>query len=131
MRTDLRRNFKQFPSRVTLLSAVEGGIYVSDLERTYFMEGGDPSEAVLIEKADYLAIPNTPHKIDAARIGGLELSGEAVLWASRMEICLGAKQGQFKNLTEEHFRISVEPSSGAAIVRKEDSFYQFVCMIGA
>ena len=69
MRTDKRRNFKQLPSRVTLLSAVEDGIYVSDLERTYFMGGGDPGEVALIDKADYPAIPYTAQKIDAARIG--------------------------------------------------------------
>jgi len=50
MRTDRRRNFKQLPSRVTLLSAVEDGVYVSDQERTYFMGGGDPGEAVLLER---------------------------------------------------------------------------------
>jgi hypothetical protein len=70
MRADMRRNFKQYPSRVLLLSAVEDGIYVSDLERIYFMGGGDPSEAVLIHKADYPAIPNKAQKIDAPRIGG-------------------------------------------------------------
>ena len=131
MRTDRRRNFKQLPSRITLLSAVEDGIYVSDLERTYFMGGGDPGEAVLIDKADYPAIPHTAQKIDAARIGGLGLSGSAVLWASRMGICLGAAGGQFKNLTEEHFRLQGQPSSGASILRKENGFYQFVCMIAA
>ena len=60
-RTDRRRNFKQLSSRITLLSAVEDGIYVSDQERTYFMGGGDPGEAVLIDKADYPAIPNNLH----------------------------------------------------------------------
>jgi len=59
MRTDKRRNFKQLPSRITLLSSVEDGIYVSDLEGTYFMGGGDPGEAILIDKADYPAIPHT------------------------------------------------------------------------
>jgi len=48
-----------------------------------------------------------------------------------MGICRGAKGEQFKNLTEEHFRIPGEPSSGAAIVRKEDGFYQFLYMMGA
>ncbi len=129
MRTDMRRNFKQLPSRVTLLSAVEDGIYVSDLQRTYFMGGGDPGEMALMDKADYPAIPYTAHKIDAARIGGLGLSGEGVLWASRMGICLGANGGQFQNLTEEHFRISGEPSSGAAILRKVAESHQLLTSI--
>ena len=75
IRTDKRRNFKQLPSRVTLLSAVDDGIYVSDLERTYFMGGGEPGEAVLAEKANYPAIPHTAQKIGADRVGGLGLSG--------------------------------------------------------
>jgi len=130
MRTDRRRNFKQLPSRITLMSAVDDGIYVSDLERTYFMGGGDPGEAVLIDKANYPAISHTEQKIDAPRIGGLGLSGSAVLWASGMGICLGVTGGQFKNLTEEHFRIQGHPSSGT-ILRKENGFYQFVCTIAA
>lgn len=131
MRTDRRRNFKQLPSRVTLLSAVEDGIYLSDLEKTHFMGGGDPAEATLIDKADYPAIPYTAHKIDAAKIGGdIGLSGDAVLWASKMGICLGANGGQFRNLTEEQYQISGEPVSGAAIVRKGDGFYKFVCTVG-
>jgi len=129
MRTDRRRNFKQLSSRITLFSSVEDGIYVSDLEKTYFMGGGDPGEAVLIDKADYPAIPHTAQKIDAARIEDSGLSGSVVLWASKMGICLGAKQGQFKNLTEERFRLQGKPSSGSSMVRKEKAFYQFVSFI--
>ena len=46
------------------MSAVGDGIFVSDLEKTYFMGGGDPGEAVLIGKADYPGIPPTGQKID-------------------------------------------------------------------
>jgi len=52
----MRRNFKQLPTRIALLSSVEDGIYVSDLEGTYFMGGGDPGEAILSEKADFPAL---------------------------------------------------------------------------
>jgi hypothetical protein len=83
-RADERRNFKQLPSRITLMSAVEDGMYLSELERTYFMGGTDPGDAVLVEKAAYPAIPFTAHKIDAPRIGDLGLSDTAVLWASKM-----------------------------------------------
>jgi len=131
MRTNMRRNFKQLPSRITLLSSVDDGIYISDLERTYFMGGGDPGEAALIHKADYPAIPCTAQKIDAGKIGGLGLSGFAVLWASRMGICFGGKGGQVKNLTEDHFWVKREHSLGVSIILKENGFYQFVCVIKA
>jgi hypothetical protein len=110
---------------------VEDGIYISDLDRTYFMGGGNPGEATLIDKTDYPAIPYTAQKIDADRIGGLGFSGPAVLWTSRMGICMGGNQGQFKNLTEEHFQIQGKPFSGGSIIRKEDGIYQLVCTIGA
>ena len=132
MRTDRRRNFKQVPSRVTLLSAVEDGIYVSDLERTYFMGGGDPAESILSDKADYPAIPGTVQKIDANRVGGLGLSGSAVLWASRMGVCLGASGGQFKCLTEDYYLIQGDVASGASIFHKVDKlFHYFVCLIAS
>ena len=129
MRTDKRKNFKQLPSRITLLAAVEDGIYLSDLEKTYFLAGGDPGEAALMDKADYPAIPYTAQKIDAERIGGLGLSGSAVLWASTMGICLGANQGQFKNLTEDYYRIRGDIASGASILRKVGDSHQYlVCL---
>jgi len=129
MRTDKRRNFKQLPSRIMLMSAVDDGIFVSDLERTYFMRGGDPGEAVLIDKADYPAIPYTAQKIDMAKIGGLGLSGSAVLWASKMGVCLGASGGQVKNLTGDHFRIEGEIPPATSIIRKENGFHQYLVCV--
>jgi hypothetical protein len=48
-----------------------------------------------------------------------------------MGICMGGKQGQFKKITEQHFRIQGPPSSGGSIIRKENGIYQFVCSIAA
>jgi len=93
MRTDMRRNFKQLPSRITLLSAVEDGIYVSDRERTYFMGGGDPGEAVLIDKADYPAIPHTVQKINAPRIGVLGLPDPQFYGCREWGFALGGPGG--------------------------------------
>ena len=113
------------------MRAVDDGVFVSDLERTYFMGGGDPGEAVLIDKDDYPAILYTAQKIDAARVGGLGLSGNADLWLFKTGVCMGGGGGQIKNLTENHFRIQEDLDSGAAIVWKVDSSYQFICMIAA
>ena len=112
MRTDKRRNFKQLPSRITLMSAVEDGIYVSDLEGTYFMGGGDPGEAVLIDKADYPAIPYTAQKIDAARIGGLGFSGSC----SFMDIENGDMHGRGRGAVQEYNRRALS-DPGEALFR--------------
>jgi hypothetical protein len=55
-------------------------------------------------------------KIDAARIGRLGISGPAILWTSRMGICMAGNQGQFKNLSQEYFQISGAPSAGNSII---------------
>jgi len=60
------------------------------------MGGTDPGEAVPVEKTNYPAIPFTAQRIDAARIGDFGLSGTAVLWASKMGICLGGGGGSSK-----------------------------------
>ena len=65
MRTDKRRNLKHLPLWIALMRVMDDGIFVSDLERTYLMGGGDPWEAVLIGRADYPGIPHTGQKIDA------------------------------------------------------------------
>jgi hypothetical protein len=129
MRTDQRKNFKQLPSRITFLSAVDDGIYVSDLDRTYFMGGGDPGEAVLIGKAGFPETPHTTQKVDAARVGGLGLGGTGVLWASKMGICLGRGGGQFKNLTEDFYRTEGLPVGEASMVREMvGPFNLFACL---
>jgi hypothetical protein len=124
-RTDMRRNFKQLPSTVTLLGAVDDGIYVADLEATYFMAGGDPGKTVLMKKADYGAIPGTRITAMADYIAGYRGAGRVCLWASAKGLCLGGNEGAFVNLTRDYYHIA-GPSEGAAILRDKGKYKQLL-----
>jgi hypothetical protein len=124
-RTDPRRNFKQLPSTVTLLGPVDDGIYVADLEATYFMAGEDPGKAVLLKKADYGAIPGTKITAMAENIGGYRGSGKVCLWASAQGICLGGNEGLFVNLTKDSYHLGGR-TEGAAIFRNRGRYQQYL-----
>jgi hypothetical protein len=124
-RTDPRRNFKQLPSTVTLLGAVDDGIYVADLGATYFMAGGDPGKAVLLKKADYGAIPGTRITAMAENIGGYRGTGKVCIWASAQGLCIGGNEGAFVNLTKDSYRIEGR-SEGAAVLRNKGKYQQFL-----
>jgi len=124
-RTDMRRNFKQLSSYVTLLKAVDDGIFCADLNQTYFLAGGDPNKFVLAKRADYGAILGTQTTAFAEKIGGYRGSGRVALWASEYGICLGGNEGVFINLTREHYRIPGQ-KSGSAIVRNVGDYSQLL-----
>lgn len=41
---DLRHNFTRFPSVITMVAPVHGGVFVADRSRVYFLEGADPEQ---------------------------------------------------------------------------------------
>jgi len=48
-----------FPDPVTLVAAVEGGVYMATAKKTWFFPGGDVSKAEMAEVAPYGATPGT------------------------------------------------------------------------
>ena len=99
---DRRRNFKLFPSRITMFCGVRDGIWVSDSGKTYFMAGEAPGEMKLVQKADYPAFQGAI-RVDGASVKG-DIDGDVVVWNSPKGFCIGTGDGSFKNLTEEHYR---------------------------
>jgi len=131
-RVDMRSNFISMKDEVTMLKAVDDGIYVSigdinDRSSVIFLGGSTPEEFTYKVVADYGAIEGTAVKPKSAFIGdGIE--GQTVLWTSRKGICLGANGGRLTNLTAQRY---VVPNNrfGAGLFRLQNGIPQYIASL--
>jgi hypothetical protein len=120
---DLRRNFKQLPGRITMLKAVDDGLYLSDGEKTYFASGRDMQDLALEPVAEYGAIPWAAQRVDAGLVGVEGFKGHVVFWVSEEGICVGGDGGSYRNLTQRRYAPPEGRSYGAGLFRKDKSQY--------
>lgn len=100
----LASDFFGFQSRVKMVQAVAGGLWISDSESVYFL-GGEIAPTLQemptqIKKADSPAIEGTAINVPASRVGLDGLTGMVVVFTTNEGICIGASDGQLINLTE-------------------------------
>jgi len=97
---DYASGFIQFNDTVTMMKAVQDGVFISTEKETFAHVGGTVKEFKQSKVADYPAIEGTAVTVHASRIGDGSMSGLAAMWASKEGICFGGLDGYFKNLTE-------------------------------
>jgi len=119
---DLTRCFVQFSSKITMVKAVEGGLFVSDQKDTWFLRGTDPSEFTQAKVAAYPAYEWSVaiDYIEAGEIG--YPPGLSVMWVSKQGACLGHATGLFFNLTKEKVDYPANGAYGAGIIKD----YKFI-----
>lgn len=102
-------NYFVFPSRISMIVAVTKGLWISDEESIYFLEGDIAPETqkmpLQVKKADYAVIEGTVIKVPASRIGLDGLSSIVVVFTTNEGICVGSDSGQLINLTERKIDI--------------------------
>ena len=100
----LAANYFIFPSRIRMVQAVDSGLWVSDSENIYFLNGEIAPTMqempVQRKKADYPAIEGTAVKVPGSRIGNGEMQGIVIVFIIPKGICIGSGDGQLINLTE-------------------------------
>lgn len=97
---DLAKNYIQFSERLTMIKAVQGGVFVSTEKETFFHKGGAVKEFQQSKIADYPAIEGTEVTVNASRVGDGNITGLAAMWASTEGVCFGGPDGYFRNFTE-------------------------------
>ncbi len=131
-RVDMRKGFISMKDEVTMIKAVDDGIYVSigdidDRSSVIFLGGQGPEDFTYRVVADYGAIEGTAVKPKSAYIGeGIE--GTTVMWASRKGICLGANGGNFKNLTATRYVVP-DNRYGAGLFRLQNGIPQYIASL--
>ena len=100
----LAANYFAFPSRIRMVQAVEGGLWISDEEAIYFL-GGEIVPAAMempiqAKKADYPALEGTAVKVPASQIG-IEnlLTGLVIVFVGPESVCIGSVDGQLIEFT--------------------------------
>lgn len=99
----LASDFFMFPSRLRMVQAVAGGLWISDEKNIYWM-GGNIAPSVnempiQVRVAEYAAIEGTAIKIPGSRVGE-GIAGEVVVFTTSEGICIGSGNGEMLNITE-------------------------------
>jgi hypothetical protein len=121
--------FRQFDSDITMIRAVDDGLFVSTGKGTYSI-GGDVFEtATMVKVSDSSAIPFTDgivkynytvegiFKYNYTEGGQSKTIGKAAMWLSTTGICRGLNGGRFENLTNTKMNLSpLQNGTGCHIV---------------
>ncbi len=131
-RVDMRKGFISMKDEVTMIKAVDDGIYVSigdinDRSSIIFLGGSGPEDFIYKVVADYGAIEGTAVKPRSAFLED-GIDGTTVMWTSRKGICRGANGGNFKNLTASRYEV---PNNryGAGLFKLENGIPQYIASL--
>lgn len=110
---DIRTGYRTFENDITMLTAVDKGLYVAD-GKTWWIPGASPEEFEKIQVMDVDAVPFTDKVIKGQFIGEGS-TGNMALWVSEEGICLGDSEGNVKDLTHNRYAMTPHGLGGAAI----------------
>lgn len=122
------RDFRAFDGApITVLGAVEGGLFVGTGAAVYFLAGASFADAALLKKLDSPALAGSLVSADGlAATGRAELAGQrVVLFATLDGVVLGLPDGSLHNLTYERYALPAMTAGGAAFVAGDASQYLF------
>lgn len=96
---DARFNFILFPQRITFLIALEGGIWVGQVDHVVFLAGPDPDNLTLQRKAAGAPIPGSALVLDAELAGEASPDGGPVaLWLASNGYVIGTAAGTLQEI---------------------------------
>jgi hypothetical protein len=99
-RTDLRKNFIPFPSRIRMIQAVDDGLFISDSNEISYLKGDTGLELNFNFKLDTPVFTGGFKKIAGKMVGGeVPLEGDVVVMLTAKGIYLGSAGGQFTDMT--------------------------------
>lgn len=129
---DMRMNAIQMKDEITMMKAVDNGIFVSigdinDRSSIVFLSGSTPEDFTSIEVANYGAIEGTAVKTKSSFVGD-GAGGKKVLWTSRKGVCLGENGGKFTNLTATRYEVP-RNRYGAGRFRIIDGLPQYIASL--
>jgi len=115
----LSANYFGFPSRLRMVQAVKTGLWISDSESLYFLQGEIiPSRLEMPTQtlvANYPAIEGTAVKIDGSRIGE-GIPGAVIVFTTSEGVCIGDGNGNLINISERKIDLPLA-LSGASLYR--------------
>ena len=120
---DTRKGYRIFADDITMIRAVDDGLYISD-EKVHFIKGKGNDEFKKDEADPEPAIPFTDLRTSAKSMG-YGSPGDVAVWTSESGICVGDNSGTVKNLTEDRYHMN-SYGGGAAFVRDENNVKHYI-----
>jgi len=118
-------NFWSFPSNITIMIALENGIFIV-ADKTYYIETGDPVNAALHIVSEAEGIENTEIHIKGEYFAhNPPLSGDVAYWFSSRGAVLGLPNGQIEFLSESRL-VSPIVKQGASMYTEHDGIRQII-----
>lgn len=114
---DPSKNYVPLLGVITMMKAVDNGVYISDGKSTYFANGLDFQGATLEKVADYPALLATAQYITKGS------KSKSVIWMSPEGICIGGPSGAFENITEDRYLPEELDTYGPALFRSDLNQY--------
>jgi len=120
---DIRHGYKQFASRITLLRAVDDGLYIGD-DRIWWVQGDSPEEFQRREVYSHRAIPYTDVRTNGQDVGD-GIKGSVAIWTGENGICLGDNSGTVINLTESRYTFT-STNQGTGFIRNINNILHYI-----
>jgi len=122
-------NHIQFQNDLSMIGAVDQGIFYGTDEQISFARGTGPKNFKFEDKADYGAIFGTMRKINRHDIGKNEAMSTFIMFASKKGLCIGASDGDLVNKTRDVYDYTAT-DIGAGFTRREDGIDQYIAVLG-
>jgi hypothetical protein len=120
---DTRHGYRVFSSDITLLRAVDKGLYVGD-DKVYWISGDGNDEFEKIEAYSHRAIKFTDVRVNGQYIGD-RMDGKVAIWTGDNGICVGNNSGTVLNLTEFRYTFT-ETNQGSGFVRDINNVRHYI-----
>lgn len=124
--TRLDRNYVRFPSSITMVKAVENGVYLA-ADKTYWLNGTDPADWSITVVSDSPAVLGTGQLTSAHDLGG-ESDLDVVMWTSAEGVFVGEPGGATRNLTTGRY-VPNAATQGVSLVHNRDGAGKYVALL--
>ena len=120
---DVRTGYRIFAEDLTMLRAVDEGLYVSD-DRVWFIKGKGNDEFERDEAYPVRAISYTDVRVSGKHVDD-GLAGDVAMWTSNNGICLGDNSGKVINLTEARYAFTAT-GQGTGFIRDKSNVKHYI-----
>jgi hypothetical protein len=111
---DTRVGYRRFTKEITMLRAVDGGLYVSD-DKVWFVKGLANEDFQREEAYHSPAIAYTDVSLNGKYVDD-NMVGNVAMWTSQNGICLGDGNGAVLNLTDARYTFTAR-GQGTGFIR--------------
>jgi hypothetical protein len=120
---DTRNGYRVFADNITMIRAVDNGLYISD-KKVWFIRGKGNAEFQRVEVEAEPAIPFTDLRTSADSMG-YGVSGDVAVWTSKGGIVIGDSGGTVKDVTSDRYHMA-DHGQGTAFVRDDNNVKHYI-----